>query len=176
MRKPPPIPDWLRAFRHPSYTNIYELCPNEKHVFGTETLFGDWDADLLLLAKDYAPSHIIRQRIKSGEDSPFRHGVRCKDQMGWRTNENLEKLAEEMGEVRLLYGSALGGLMRNDGATSGRLPDFTQLKRTFAARLLNWCIEHLPNLKGIACLGKDALKVVSFCSVNRPGFVGGSIS
>jgi len=37
----PIIPNWIRDFRCPGWTNVFQLVPNNKHLYGTETLFGD---------------------------------------------------------------------------------------------------------------------------------------
>jgi hypothetical protein len=55
------IPESIRSFKHRHYTNIYELYPNERRLYGTESLFGDWDGELLLLAKDFAPARLIEE-------------------------------------------------------------------------------------------------------------------
>jgi hypothetical protein len=168
MRTTPPIPDWIRAYRHPDYTNIYELLPEETRLFGTEALYGNWDAELLLLAKDYAPRQVIEERLRRGEKRPYRHGTRELDRMGWRTNENLEThLVPELGVTSLLYGSAFGSLMRNDGKTSGRLPDEARVVEEYTVPLLSWVVTELSNLQGIACLGNDALDTVSKLAGNH---------
>jgi hypothetical protein len=155
----------LRDFRHDSYINIYEACPNESRIFGTESLYGDWDAEILLLAKDFAPWHFIKHRIDIGSRA-FRASCPCKDggkAMGVSTNRNLvSKLIPELTqETRLLYGSVCGGLMRNDGKTSGRLPDWESVRTDYAAVLIDFVIGHLPNLKFVVAMGKEAWDAVS---------------
>lgn len=176
MRSTPPVPDWLQSFRHPCYTNIYEMYPAEDRVFGTESLFGDWDAEVLLFAKDFAPRSVIEARRAGGDPRPFRHGDREQERrftppdrkvntMGCRTNEHLKNLVAVLGTMPLLYGSALGGLMRNDGKTSGRLPDEKRVLREYAVPLLRWCVTQLPKLRAIACLGNHAFDVVCMFAV-----------
>jgi len=144
----PPIPDWIRDFRTPNYTNIYELCPDESRLYGTESLYGDWSAEVLLLAKDFAPRCLIDDRLADGDQRPFRHEPKMK------TNRMLQCYAAPFGD-RLLYGSALAGLLRNDGKVRGALPDRATVM-PWAARVLDFTILSMPNLKSIACLGADA--------------------
>jgi len=148
MQSTPTIPSWIREFRTPAYTNIYELCPEETRLFGTESLYGDWSAEVLLLAKDFAPRRIVEQRLAEGESRPFRHAPEMK------TNRMLQRYAEPFGDC-LLYGSALAGLLRNDGKVRGSLPDRAAVM-PWAARVLDFTIQNMPNLKAVACLGADA--------------------
>ena len=156
MRGTPAIPAWIRAYRSRSYTNIYQLCPDETRLFGTESLYGDWDADLLLLAKDFAPSRLVRQRLAAGEERPYHHTdwhVNARGP-GARTNRALYRLAERIG-CRKLYGSALVGLLRDDEKVSGALADAAAIT-PFVCEALRFTIGQMPNLRAIACLGADA--------------------
>lgn len=167
VKSTPPVPEWLRSFRHPAYKNIYEWIPQETRIFGTESLFGDWDAEVLLLAKDYAPASVIRQRMKSGDPRPYRAAERAIDggrAMGVSTNENLRRLVRPLANVSMLYGSAFGGLMRNDCTTSGALPAYREILTQYAVPLLQWCVERLPRLRAIVCLGREATVTLENCS------------
>jgi len=53
--KTPPIPEWIKTLDTPGYTNIYNLTLGNENLFGTETLLGDWDGPVLVVAKDFAP-------------------------------------------------------------------------------------------------------------------------
>jgi hypothetical protein len=155
----PQIPGCIRDFRHPSYTSIYQLCPGESRLFGTESLYGDWSAPLLLLAKDFAPARLVRVRIRAGDRRPYHH-------TDWRTsprapgaatNRNLHRFAESVPCAKL-YGSALAGLLRNDDAVSGTLPDFQPggAVRMFARDVLRFTLAHMPHLRAVVCLGVEA--------------------
>src|SRR5690606_12648516 len=97
MRPTPPIPDFLRRSPHRAYSSIYELCPEETRIFGTESLYCDWDAETFLLAKDFAPACLIDQRLADGCPRPFHHtdwstsGEPC---TGDATNRNLFRFVE----------------------------------------------------------------------------------
>jgi hypothetical protein len=45
----PQLPEWVRSYRLAGYRNIYELVPLETRLYGTESLYGDWNGDLRLL-------------------------------------------------------------------------------------------------------------------------------
>lgn len=155
----------MREFRLDGYRNIYELLPNETRIFGTESLYGDWGAEILLLAKDFAPSYIVEERKGNGDPRPFRH---CEQTdpfrpdcgnvpMGWTTNRNLQLLVGRVfdADPPLLYGSALAGLLRADGRTSGKLPN-EPAALEYGARVLAHVVEYMPRLRAVACLGKEA--------------------
>ncbi len=148
MRPTPPIPNWIRDFRTRAYTNIYELCPNEPRLYGTESLYGDWDAPVLLLAKDFAPCTLVDERILKQDPRPFRH--KCK----MKTNVMLQQYTASLN-CPLLYGSALAGLLRNDGKVRGALPDRAAVM-PYARDVLRFTMSQMPNLVTIACLGADA--------------------
>ena len=63
---PSPLPTLITEYRHPPYKNIYEICEHETFVFGTESLFGDWDAELFILAQDPGPAEEFEQLRNSG--------------------------------------------------------------------------------------------------------------
>lgn len=156
----PPLPDWISDFRLDGYTNVYELCPGESRLYGTEDLFGDWNGRVLLLAKDFACSRLIRDRIEAGDPRPYRHEPKLV------TNRRLLKLAAPLrtGEspetCGLLYGSALASLCRDDDKMCGTLPNRKEAMR-FGERVLSFVIGHMPNLQSIVCMGDEAWRCTS---------------
>ena len=111
VKRTPELPEWVTSFTDSQRTckNVYELIPDETKLFGTEALvdeggieestwkYGDWDADLLLLAQDAANANKIEQRIEAEHPDPF-----CA--LDWRgfsdgmeTNRNLHWLAQQVG-------------------------------------------------------------------------------
>lgn len=153
----PPLPSWIRNYRTRCYTNVYAMCPAERRLYGTESLYGDWSAELLLLAKDFGPSGLVRGRIRAGETRPFRHTDWRREPrhtLGAKSNRTLYRLAERI-PCRKLYGSALAGLLRDDGAGSGTLGDRREIE-PYVGRVLRFALAHLPNLRAVACLGRDA--------------------
>jgi hypothetical protein len=66
----PLLSDWIRHAKVAGYVTAHELLPTETALFGTETLYGDWSGQTLLLAKDFAPSIFVRERIAQGDGGP----------------------------------------------------------------------------------------------------------
>jgi hypothetical protein len=57
MRETPPLPPWITSAAVDGHENAHVLCPRETRLYGTESLYGDWDGAVLLpLAKDSVPS------------------------------------------------------------------------------------------------------------------------
>lgn len=158
MRPTPPIDEWIRSFSHPAYRNVYELelCCDEPRLFGTESLFGDWDAEVLFLAQDFAASAEIERRCQTCR-RPYhhRHWPARGRPMGATTNKRLYRFACEL-PVPKLYGSALGGLLKFGDDPSAAPPDFERLVKSYCVPLLEFVAEHAPNLRAVACLGGRA--------------------
>ena len=147
-RVTPPLPNWIRDFHCDRFTNIYELCPDETRLYGTESLYGNWDGEVLLLAQDFASRTVVERRITEGDPRPYRHEPKM------MTNRNLMQLVDSM-RCGKLYGSALAGLLRNSASNSGTLPPIDSI-RPHLVRVLGFVREHMPNLRGVACLGRLA--------------------
>jgi len=167
------LPAWVRkdGFQ-PHYTNIHSLLQdrrlttkqrreNGRRLYGTETMegFNDWDASVLLLAKDANPMQTFLRRIEEGDPQPWRHGQPW--EKGGATNTRLQGLAAELQGTKL-YGSAMVGLLRNDGQLRGPLPDFQNPKLQAYLRriLLEVVFPRMKNLRVIICLGKEACEVI----------------
>jgi hypothetical protein len=149
MRGTPSLPCWITKAAISGYENAHVLCPRETRLYGTESLYGDWDGAVLLLAKDFAPSRIVHDRIRDGDPRPYRH------EKTMRTNRRLEGLAAPYEDQGLLYGSALANLLRADGMLSGTLPN-RDAAIAYGAQVFQFVIEHMPNLTKVVCLGQDA--------------------
>ena len=143
----PPIPSWIKELRVPGYRNIYEYELGQQNLYGTETLFGDWSGELLLLAKQFAPSTYVEDRIQANELTPYHH------KPSLPTNKHLRELVAGYGGG-VLYASACF-FLRDDGEWSGSLPNKAQVL-TASRPIFEFTLEHMPNLRTVACLGKDA--------------------
>lgn len=139
----------------PGYATAHELCPGEPRLYGTESLYGDWNGRVLLLAKDFAPSRLLRCRIRAGVHRPYRHEPEM------RTNKTLIRLAGPHEHMGLLYGSALANLLRDDGQLSGSLPNREQALAYGTEVLRYFVIENMPRLESIVCMGAEAWKCAS---------------
>src|SRR5437588_2685672 len=100
---PNPLPTLITEYRHSPYKNIYEICEEETFVFGTESLFGDWDAELFIVAQDPGPAEEFELLRNTGHHRPFAHrewrrGYPDYDPTAGRggagTNEIVHRLAE----------------------------------------------------------------------------------
>jgi hypothetical protein len=144
----PPLPDWIRDARVDGYTTAHRLCPQETRLYGTESMYGDWNGRMLLLAKDFAPSRVLHERIKEGCQRPYHHDPKL------RTNVRLMHFVAPFENLGLVYGSALANLLRDDGEFSGALPN-RKGAMEHGIRVARFVIEHMPALRWIVCLGRE---------------------
>ena len=154
MVSTPLLPDWIRHAAVPGYVTAHGLCPAATRLYGTESLYGDWSGSVLLLAKDFGPSWIVRDRIEEADPDPYRHAK------GMRANRVLQVLAQPLEQHGLLYGSALANLLRDDGNVSGALPH-RKLALDYGTRVARFVIESMPNLRCIMCMGAEAWECAS---------------
>lgn len=149
----PSVPDWIRAFSYREWTNVFQLVPTNDHLYATETLFGDWNSRVLLLAKDACPTSAIQRA------SDWRHAQReLGDKQGWRTNERLQgRLMPWLPDKSFLYGSATANMLYDDPRWSRSLPGFFAGDlHEFLRCVLSWVMESMPRLEWVACLGTEA--------------------
>jgi hypothetical protein len=162
----PNVPEWIRTFSYPGWTNVFHGLPKEDHLYGTETLFGDWNGSILLLAKDWGPTSELERALRAQDPRPWRHAERG-DPSGWRSNETLARLASIIPGGKL-YGSATANMLYDDprwsralrGFESGPLNEFLQ-------RVLSWVLDSMPRVKNVACLGNEAWSLTSSTIGNR---------
>ncbi len=155
----PQVPDWIRTFAPPTgWTNVFGLVPSNDHLYGTETLFGDWGGETLLLAKDGAPTPVIRALRDRGDPRPWRHAQReLRDPGGWKTNESLSAAAAVLPGGKL-YGSATANLLYDDPRWSRSLPGFYTPGplQEYLKEVLLWVLDSMPNIERVVCLGQEA--------------------
>jgi len=150
----PAVPDWLRAEVPERYTSVYEVDPSETRIYGTESLYGNWHGKLLVLAQDFANAEFVRARKAARHPRPFSHDPRNK------TNLRLCPLLEESGlTTEALYGSALGGALKETDGTGDELPNRAEARR-YGERVVGFTVDTMPNLKAISCLGVFAWECV----------------
>lgn len=157
------VPEWITTYVPPAgWTNVFALVPSNQNLYGTETLFGDWNGRTLLLAKDGAPTHVIRNLRDLGDPQPWRAAERARgDVGGYRTNETLVRLASDI-DGGILYGSATANLLCDDPRWSRNLPGFFEGPlHEYLKRVLRWVLETMPNVQQIACLGAEAWYLTS---------------
>lgn len=153
MNNTPPIPQSIRGLQVEGYTNVYEIVPTATRLYGTESLFGDWNAPLLLLAQDFAHASFVRERVDSNHPDPYSH----KD--GLRTNDNLIELSKDAVRDGALYGSALGPLLKNGNGLGASLPNRARAMQA-ASTIVRFTIDNMPNLRVVVCLGTVAWEAI----------------
>lgn len=159
----PEIPDEIKRLSADSYKNIFDFRLGNENLFGTETLCGDWNGDLLVVAKDFAPSVVIENRRVSGEDQPYHHdpafptNIRLVDLLNLNGRE-VTKEGQGNTKCGVLYMSACF-LLRADGKVSGTLPKGWEPSARY---VLQFVLDKMPNLRKIACLGSDSFEFVTY--------------
>lgn len=155
--KTPPIPRWIRGISHPLYRNIFTFELGNANLWGTETLLGDWDAEHLLIAKDFYPAQYIEEAVRVGVANPYRHNPEAP------TNKNLLKTLSHFGRVQATFDSAECNflyisacfLLRNDGLKRGPLPD-ARTALSLSAPVVRFTMNGMPNLRKVIAMGSDA--------------------
>lgn len=158
MTATPTLPTWITGARVDGYVNAHHVLPGETRLYGTESLYGDWNGRFLLLAKDFAPSKVLRARLAAGDSRPYRHDEDL------RTNRRLIRMAhhlrsrEDAQSCDLLYGSALANLLRDDDTWSGTLPNRREAM-AYGVEVLRFTRASMPHLNTIVCMGAEAWEV-----------------
>lgn len=157
MSTRPPVPDWIREFSYQGWTNVFRHLPNETHLYGTETLFGDWNSRVLLLAKDWGPTSELELALRERDPQPWRHAERARgDRRGWRTNEKLVHLASVIPGGKL-YGSATANMLYDAPGWSRTLKGWKcETLQGFFQCVLGWVLESMPRVGQVACMGNEA--------------------
>ena len=156
------------------------LGPNIDRFYPTETLYGDWDGEVLFLAQDALPAPLLEKYIQdfrkkgipisetwvhADRDNPnLKNLDKSIKPGGFITNQNLRKFKEKyIGSKGALYGSAAANMLFDNGTTKMRgatgfnHPDFQEYMQS----VLEWVVKSMPNLKTIFCLGKAPWEVSS---------------
>lgn len=156
------------------YRNINELYKQSNQLHACETLFGDWDAEVMILAQDAANFNTLKKMAEESNNNPFRHCPKNK------TNQNLYEVMNslkffDLGSYEipnnkkcgLYYANAIWLLKDSDGM-SGSITKtkeaYKENKKVFDATVFN-----LPKLKLILTLGAHSFNFLKF-------FYGGQIS
>ena len=154
------------------YRNINELCKQHSQLHACETLFGDWNAEVMILAQDAANFNTLKKLHDNDNKNPFRHNPKN------NTNINLYKLLSllnhfPMGDFckpinrdcGLYYANAIW-LLKDSVSMSGAITNqkdaYKVNKCIFEATLNN-----LPNLKLILTLGKHSFNFIQYYFENK---------
>lgn len=143
------------------YRNINEIYPQYNQLHACETLFGDWNARVMILAQDAANFETLDLLLKKHpKENPFRHGEKVK------TNLNLHNLLRATKHFNLgdysrpnnkncgVYYANAVWLLKISHSMSGALVNkekvFDASKEVIKATLFN-----LNNLNLIITLGRE---------------------
>lgn len=153
------VPQWIRRLEPPcGFVNPFQIGIRGPHLFGTETLCGDWNGDLLLLAQDFAPADEVRCAVQRfGERAAWRHNDGDgRYRAGKDTNPAICRLLSAIGrDIELTGSNALNcGVLY--GNASFFLKENGRLKVGIAASqpVFEFVTRKMEHLKIIACLGE----------------------
>jgi hypothetical protein len=163
MFKTPAIPAEIAQLKAPrGFLNPLKSGVVGPNLFGTETLCGDWNGDLLLLAQDFAPAAAFKTVLKKyGAELAWRHNDGDgRYRVGKDTNPAICRLLRSIGRdvepsgsnatsCGVLYANALfflkaGGALEEGIAASQPVFDFVA--------------REMKGLRVIACLGKASFE------------------
>jgi hypothetical protein len=159
FKTPKKIPEKIKNIRVDGYKNIFDFESNpfadadHPNLWGTETLFGDWDGKLLIVLKDFSSTEFLKNR--SDNRPIYSHAPNN------RTNQNLVSFLKEAGydtsseqntSCGILYISACF-LMRCGSGLSGRISP-RALRASWD--VIDFTISKMPNLTDIALCGREA--------------------
>jgi hypothetical protein len=164
------------------WVNVFSeefLGKNIQQLYATETLFGNWDGELLILAQDALPASSLKSVINShtlkGEsrEKAWRHAdkIQYGDRAGWKTNERIKYFLKLYApSMQGVYGSATAHMLYDDGNESYsqdlRGYESTALQ-THLIEVLKWVVNGMPNLRIILCLGSKAWNLVADASESK---------
>ena len=162
------------------------LGANVDRFYCTETLFGDWNGEVLLLAQDAMPAPVLKRDITAfkkigipaseawvhaDKDNPNRKYLdedRRKSRGGFKTNKFLiENKEKYIGSRGVLYGSVSANMLfDNKGEEEFQQKDIVSgfnnsEAREYMLSVLEWVVTNMPNLKVIFCVGEMAWRVSS---------------
>ena len=151
------------------------LGPNPKRFYPTETLYGDWDGEVLFLAQDALPAPALKNTIEDYKkknisiDEAWVHADRENPEHkgGFKTNEILKANKDKyIDPTKVLYGSITANMLFDmaDGSKNYQreLKGFNnKILQAHMKNVLRWVVENMPNIKAIFCLGPKAWEVTS---------------
>ena len=164
------------------WVNVFSeefLGKNIQQLYATETLFGNWDGELLILAQDALPASSLKSVINShtskGESraNAWRHAdkIQYGDRAGWKTNQRIKDFLKLYApSIQGVYGSATAHMLYDDGSES-----YSQDLRGYKSKelqihlikVLKWVIDNMPNLRIILCLGSKAWNLAADASGSK---------
>ena len=156
----------------PGYGNINEIFLQKNQLHACETLFGDPNAEMMILAQDAADYKKFETDFLKTGINPYRHDA------SWPTNKNLFSFLKPFFNVGesvsnpnskscgVYYANAIW-LLKKDGGAQGPIVNSDAVIRE-CSKVFEATIENLPNLKLIIALGAKAHEFLLFNSSGLP--------
>jgi hypothetical protein len=154
------------------YKNINQLHKQYAQLHACETLFGDWDAEVLLLAQDAANYGTLKELQETDNQNPFRHNPKN------NTNINLYSVLSslkrfDMGEFNnpnnrncgLYYANAIW-LLKDSENMSGAIVNAKDAYKVNKC-IFEATINNLPKLKLILTIGKHSFNFIQYFFENQ---------
>lgn len=154
------------------YRNINELYKQRNQLHACETLFGDWNAKVMILAQDAANFNSLKKLSEESKENPFRHSPENK------TNQNLYQVIKsldifDLGKYEipnntncgLYYANAIW-LLKNSDSMSGSITDTKEAYKINKV-IFDATVSNLPNLRLILTLGEHSFNFIKFCFGNQ---------
>jgi hypothetical protein len=155
------------------YRNINELYKQRNQLHACETLFGDWNAEVMLLAQDPANFNKLKHLHKNCPSiNPYHHDPKI------RTNQNLYRLIDSLDKFNLgtydspnndncglYYANAIWLLKESEGmsgAITNREKAYEVNQEVFSSTL-----ENLTKLKLILTLGEHSFNFIKYFFENQ---------
>jgi len=163
------------SFKHlklKGYRNINELFVQDSQLHACESLFGDWNAEVMILAQDAANFSSLKLLLDEEKTNPFRHSSSN------RTNINLHTILSSLNRFNmgdfykpnnrncgLYYANAIWLLKDSvgmSGAITSKEDAYKVNQEVFVATL-----ENLKNLKIILTLGEHSYNFIKQFFTNQ---------
>lgn len=154
------------------YRNINELHKQDSQLHACETLFGDWNAEVMVLAQDAANFNTLKKLIDADSKNPFRHSPTN------NTNKNLYNILFSLNlfdlgtyeipnnkKCGLYYANAIWLLKDSDGMSGS----ITKTQEAYIAnrKVFDATVSNLPKLKLILTLGAHSFNFINFFYGNQ---------
>lgn len=156
------------------YKNINELFVQDSQLHACETLFGDWDSEVMILAQDAANFFTLKSLYEKDNSNPFHHDYKN------RTNVNLFELMLSLSRFNLsdyripnnrscgLYYANAIWMLKDSKTMSGPITNKESAYKESAV-IFKATLENLPKLKLIITLGQHSFNFIKYYFKNQVG-------
>lgn len=159
------LPDWIRFvhtedwFHSDRYTSALAILSHtENRLYGTETMYGDWNARILLVLQDWSTSQELEDRI--ADASHRHHSDPWCQSPEIKTNGLLRRGFGPERTQGLLYASALAQLLKKTPKKTTAPPCIGRVL-PFLGKVMKFTLGELPDQLVVICFGRRAEDVLS---------------